>query len=210
MTPVLELLQYVLRYFPNTVGATLFVVGIATGKMAWVLTAIGGLVVAILTLTLQYVLNKTLDIGAMPGAAVIEACSILPVAKGAYATIPSLWITLTTFFATFIFVNAMNVYKTTPAKVSRDATAVQQRKGVGLISMLAAVLLLVFMALPRAFGACENTIGIVTGLALGIFMGIGWWTILNACGPDVFPDIHGVMIGLKPGALRTNPMACKA
>jgi hypothetical protein len=55
---------------------------------------------------------------------------------------------------------------------------------------------------------CESIIGSILGIGLGIGGGYAWWVILNACGSNVYPDIHGVMIGLKPGTLRTAPLAC--
>ena len=200
-----------MRFFPNTMIATLFVVGIALGKLSWILVAIGGVATTILTLTFQYALSKAIDIGlptGMPGSSVVEACSLLPVASGTYAVVPSLWISLSSFFATYIFMNALNIYMEKPARVNRDRIAVQQRKGMGLISMMAVCILFVFLLIPRYWRFCETIAGIITGLIVGIGMGVAWWKILDACGPDVYPDIHGVMIGLKPGALRTHPMAC--
>ena len=208
MSTIVEVLSGVLRFFPNTLIATLFVVGIATGKMSWVLTSIGGVLTAIAVLIVQYIFNKTLNLGTMPGMHVIEACSILPVASGTYTTMPSLWTALSTFFVSFVFVNAMNIYNTTPAHKSKEATAVQQRKGVGLISMLSIALLYLFLVVPRYRTGCESLTGMALGGAIGAAAGYLWWRILDACGADVYPDIHGVMLGLKPGFLRTHPMAC--
>lgn len=209
MASVLDLLSGILRYFPNTMIATLLVGGAMLGKVSWILVAIGGILTAIAALTVQYAVHKSFSLGEMPGASVLEMCSILPAASGSYLTFPSLWITLTTFFVTYIAVNAASVYSTMPSRVSRDSLAVQQRKGVGLISMLAVSILFLFMVLPRWRGGCETTAGSLAGIALGFVGGWAWWTLLNASGPDVYPDIHGVMIGLKPGALHTEPRICK-
>jgi len=191
---------------------TLFVLGITTGKLAWILVAIGGILITIATLTVQYLFLKTLGLGPLdgPGAAIVEACSLLPTAVGGeYSATPSLWTAMSAFFATYIFMNAANLYTQTPARINKEKIGVQQRKGMGLISMLAAVLLFVFLLVPRYWTSCETIFGLVLGLAIGVAGGVVWWKILDACGPDVYPDIHGVMIGLKPGALRTSPMACK-
>jgi len=211
MSGIIELLSGILRFFPNTMIVTLFVVGITLGKLSWILVAIGGIVVTILTLTIQYMLGKTIGMGlpaGMPGSSVVEACSLLPVVGGTYAAVPSLWISLSSFFATYIFMNALNVYSETPARANRERLAVFQRKGMGLISILAVVVLFVFLLVPRYMTSCETIGGIIGGLIIGIGAGVAWWTILDACGPDVYPDIHGVMIGLKPGSLRTHPIAC--
>jgi hypothetical protein len=210
MTTMVELLSGMLRYFPNTLITSLFVMGIALGKIAWILVGIGAIAVTIATLTLQYILNKTLNVGPLPGASVLEACSLLPISSGTYSTTPSLWISLTTFFVTYIFINASNVYTAAPARVSQDAIQVQQRKSVGLISMVTVALLFLFLIVPRFRTQCETIMGVLLGSAVGVVGGWGWWVVLHACGPDVYSDIHGVMAGLKPGALHTSPMACAA
>jgi hypothetical protein len=206
---VLDLLSGILRYFPNTMVATLLVGGIALGRVSWLLVAIGGILAAIAALTLQYALFKSFNLGPMPGAAVLEMCSILPAASGAYLTLPSLWMTMTSFFVTYILTNASVVYSTAPAQATSTALPVLQRKGVGLISMLAVTLLFLFVAVPRFMTGCETVAGSLTGVGLGAVLGWAWWSVLNAGGPDVYPDIHGVMAGLKPGALHKSPMACR-
>lgn len=212
MVAVIEMLGGILRYFPNTMITTLFFVGVATGKLSWILVAIGGIVITILTLTLQYTFQKSFGIGPLtdrPGAAIIKACSLLPDAIGGeYIAEPSLWVALSSFFITYIFMNAKNIYTQQPSRANKDKLGVQQRKGVGLISMLAVVVLGLFLIVPRYWTKCENKRGFIIGLVIGLLGGFMWWNILNACGPDVFPDIHGVMIGLKPGSIRTNPMVC--
>jgi hypothetical protein len=208
MSTIVELLSGVLRHFPNTMLATLFVGGIALSRLTWLLVALGGLFVAILTLVVQYIFLKTMNLGPMPGAAVLDACSILPVATGAtYSSVPSVWMALSSFFASYIFVNASNIYTAKPANVSNDAISVQQRKGVGLISMLAVSFLFLFLVVPRYRTPCETMMGTITGLAVGIGSGVGWWYLLNAYGSNVYPDVHGVMSALRPGSMGT-PLAC--
>lgn len=212
MSNIVELLGGILRYFPNTLIVTLFALGITTGKLAWILVSIGGILTTILTLLTQYLFTKGFGVGPLsdrPGAVLMEACSMIPVASGAeYSAIPSLWVSVSAFFASYIFLNASNIYTQSPARVNKEKIAVQQRKGMGLISMLAVILLFVFLIVPRYWTGCETRLGILLGLLIGHFAAVVWWKILDACGPDVYPDIHGVMIGLKPGALRTNPVAC--
>ena len=220
MSSVAELLSGVLRYFPNLMIVTLFVLGVTTGRLPFILVSIGGLMVVVVTLTLQYILSDTFGLGPPtggPGATLIEACSLLPVATGGeYSAIPSMWVAVSAFFATYIFANAINVYTQAPARSNKEKIGVQQRKGIGLISMLAVIMLFVFILSSRmilklspfVWKQCETMLGVVLGLAIGVGGGVGWWYILKACGPDYYPDIHGVMIGLKPGSLRTNPVAC--
>jgi hypothetical protein len=211
MSTLVEMLSGILRYFPNTMISTLFVVGIMMGRLSWVLVALGGIVVTIGTLTIQYLLTKTIGGFDLPGDHFIKACSLLPVAQGGhYMPTPSLWIALTSFFTTYIFTNALNVYSQTPPSTqARYTISVQQRKGVGLISTLAIIVLAVFLVVARYMSTdCENILGIVLGLTIGITAGYFWWLLLDACGADVYPDIHGVMIGSKPGLLRNGPVVC--
>jgi hypothetical protein len=210
-----ELLSGVLRFFPNSMIVTLMILGIATGRLPWILVSIGGLLIVILTLTIQYILGKTIiSSGAMPSAAVLEACALLPIASGAtYSALPSVWIATTSFFATFVFVNAVRIYTQVPApgvKTSKDGIPipVQQRKGMGMISMLAVSILFFMLVIPRWWTSCETMLGLLLGLAIGVGGGYGWWQILNACGSAIYPDIHGVQAGLTPGALRSGPVAC--
>lgn len=208
MSHIAELLSGVMRYFPNMMAVTLFVLGVTTGRITWILVAIGSVIVIIATLTLQYLVSRLTNVKPLSGAAIMEACSLLPISGSDYAAVPSLWVALSAFFATYIFVNANNIYTVNPTRVHKDKLAVQQRKGMGLISMIAIILLFVLIMFPRWRTTCETTIGVILGLVIGCAGGYGWWAILNACGSNVFPDIHGIMLGLAPGKLHTNPRVC--
>lgn len=207
-----ELMAGVWRLFPNTIIMTLLVGGILLARMSWVVIALGGLVTATLTLLIQFVVDKSSLIpggNMIPGSDIMHACSLTPNSKGSYAMVPSMWVTLTTFLATYIVTNAAYVTSAPPApNASTTAIPVQQRKGVGVISILAITILFLFMMFFRFNSRCENILSMVTGAALGIFMGYSWWGILYACGKNTYPDIHGVMLGLSPGTLRTSPLAC--
>jgi hypothetical protein len=120
-----------------------------------------------------------------------------------------MWVALTTFLATYITTNAAYVTSAAPAgKASTAAISVQQRKGVGVISIRAITVLFLFMMFFRFNSRCENVLSMIAGAAVGIGMGYSWWGILYACNKNTYPDIHGVMSGLAPGSLRTSPMAC--
>jgi len=189
---------------------TLLIVGAVTGKLPWVLIAFGGILLSIFILTVQYIFQKTMaGLGAIPGAEVMQACSLLPVITDTtYVAVPSLWMSLSSFFITYVFINATRVYTATPV-TSAAAVPIMQRKGIGLISMFAVVVLFILLMSARYNRSeCETLIGTVFGIGIGVGAGWIWWQILNACGSDVFPDIHGVMMGLKPGSLHTGPLAC--
>jgi hypothetical protein len=208
MASVIELLSGIMRFFPNTMIATLFVVGVAVGRIAWVLVALGGILTAAIVATTQYVFTKGFQFGEVTDADILAACTMLPTNATSMSKVPSMWMALTAFFTTYIFLNARSVYNT-PAQTptSNDVITVQQRKGVGLISMLAITVLALFLIIPRFRSSCETMVGSLLGLGMGVGMGVAWWYTLAVNGPNVYPDIHGVMIGLQPGPLRTSAAA---
>jgi len=208
---IVDMLYGIHRYFPNIVILTLLVGGLAMGRIAWLMVALGAIVLVLGNVFVQYLLRIPFSgYSSIPGVAAIQACSMLPSGPGdSYSNLPSMWVTLTTFFAAYILRNAMNVYTTKPQNVSNDAIQVQQRKGVGIISMLAVAILYLVLMVGRYMTGCESIGGLLVGVVFGAVMGYTvWWPILNACGASVYPDIHGVMIGLTPGALHNVPQAC--
>ena len=209
MPSITEVLSGVLRYFPNTMTMTLLVAGIMLGKISWLLVALGGLVLAIIVLVLQGLFQRGgVMFGQIPGAAVLEACSLLPISTGSYSPVPSMWVSLTVYYGIYILMNAINIYQVTPNKMSKEAIPVQQRKGLGVISILASLILLMFLLVPRWKTTCETKTGLVTGILLGVGAAVGYWYVLDACGADLYPDVHGVMLGLRPDFLKTHPVAC--
>jgi hypothetical protein len=202
-----EFLSGAHRYFPNVITITLIVVGLFLGKSNWVLVGVGGLLLASIVLIL-FQGPASRIFGSVPGMEMIAACSMIPTSNAAYITFPSLWISLTFFYIMFILMNASNIYTTKPTKLPAAAIPVQQRKGLGLISIVAAVIFLLTIAMSRYMTGCETIAGVLFGILLGVGAGVGWWYLLNACGADYYPDIHGVMIGLRPGNLHTSPVAC--
>jgi hypothetical protein len=209
MATVAEVLSGILRFFPNVMIMTLLVVGIALSKLPWIMVGSGGLLLIVFILLIQYVFGKFGTFGILPGASIMDSCSLLPVVRGGtYNSFPSMWTALTFFFCTYILVNAAQIYTQKPAVAASATIPVQQRKGTGLISMLAVLILLVMLVISRMRTGCETWYGMLTGGILGGLVGIAWWYILDACGSNVLPDIHGVMLGLTAGITKGNPQAC--
>ena len=115
---------------------------------------------------------------------------------------------MTSFYISYITSNAVAIYTAKPTKQPNTAIAVQQRKGLGVISIVAVVMVGLLLLVTRALSPCESWWGIIFGVLIGGGVGHGWWRMLNGTGQDIFQDIHGVMIGLQPGDLRTGPLAC--
>jgi hypothetical protein len=204
----MDMLTGIHRYFPNTMIVGLIVLGIALARVSWVLVGIGGIVVALIVFFFQIIF------GLVPGAhteqtpGLLEACSVLPLPGAKYEKLPSYWLSATTFFLTYILSNAISIAQTNPTKQPNTAIAVQQRKGLGVISIVAVVVIGLIMLGVRMMGQCESWWGLLASLIIGGGGGYGWWYMLNAQQNDIFQDIHGVMIGLQPGDLRTGPVAC--
>jgi len=209
MIAAVDFFRHILRTFPNTICITLLVAGISLGQMAWLFVAAGAIVLAMAVMSIQFVAIQSFGIEPIPGRALVEACSILPTRTGEnYSNVPSLWMAITTYFCVYIMSNALYVY-TAPASSSlkRETTAVAQRKGVGLISMLAAFMLVSFLVVTRCFSVCERPLGVMMGTALGGMFGSFWWWLLNSTGGVSVSDIHGVLRGLS-GVQRLGPQAC--
>ena len=199
---LVEVLTGIYQYLPNTLTTSLLVFGVFLGRISWILTAMGAIVLTILISLLQFGKAKFVpDFGKLPGAAAVAACSILPSKAESFETIPSLWMATAFYYATFILINASNIYMTKPTKKSSEALTVQHRKAVGIVSIVTTLILCAFLIVPRfIWSDCESkyAIGGFLGAAIGVLMGLAWWTLLDLCGPDVYPDVHGVMIGLRP------------
>jgi hypothetical protein len=210
MPELAEILGGILRFFPNTMFVTFLIAGIMTGRMPWILAAAGGLVTIATTSLFQGLAQWFLGIDAVrydfkPGEVAADSCSLTP-STDVFIQVPSMWIATSAFYATYIFTNALNIYTYT-STTNQNRIPVQQRKGMGLISMVAVFLLFFFLLVPRFMTTCESIMGTITGLGIGIGWGVAWWHIVNLCGANIFPDVHGVMIGLTPGSLKSNPFA---
>lgn len=205
---VTELFSGTVRHFPTALTSALAVAGLATGRPAWIVAAVGSIITAVITLGLQYILHKGFALRPMPGDAVLQACGVIPVAAAGteyYAT-PSVWVAMTAFIGTYIITSAASVLTIRPT-VSKDSMAVQQRKSVGMLSIVTTVLLLLFLVIARVRTSCETPVGALSGATVGVVLGYGLWRAFSAS-DTLAGDIHGVMAALRPGNLRTSPRAC--
>ena len=197
---VTELFSGTVRHFPTALTGALAVAGLSTGRPAWIVAAVGTIITAVITLGIQYILQKGFALGPMPGDAVLQACGVIPVAAAGteyYAT-PSVWVAMTAFVGTYIITSAASVLNTRPATASKDSMAVQQRKSVGMLSIVTTVLLLLFLMIARLRTSCETVLGTMSGAAVGAILGYGLWRAFSASDP-LAGDIHGVMAALRPG-----------
>ena len=209
--PVLEVLSGIYRFLPNTLTVSLMVLGVFLGKISWIMISSAAIALCVLIILVQAVflpgnIHQISAFKMLSGGAALSACSPLPSKikeTDVLYTTPSLWMAVTTFYLAYILMNAINVYNTTAPRPSTHdkylSFKIDNRKSVGLISMIATFILLACLIITRFFSQCESTGGALVGAVLGYFAGMGLWYLLSINGTDVWPDIHGVMIGLKPG-----------
>jgi hypothetical protein len=208
MSGLMDMLTGIHRYFPNTMITGLIVLGLALARVSWVLVGIGGLILTIVIMIFQYMFQLFDYTKTVTTPGLLESCSVLPLSGSEYAMLPSYWLTITTYFLSYILTNATSVYTKNPTKQPNTAIAVQQRKGLGVISIVAVIVIGLILLGARMMSPCESWTSIIISIPLGGLAGWAWWVALAAQNNDIFQDIHGVMVGLQPGDLRTGPVAC--
>jgi hypothetical protein len=216
---IIEFLTGMARNFPNTMTAVSLIGGLAVGQLPWVIMGAGGIVVALLVLCAQAVTGSLFASTKTPDIAILQACSLIPITPpgSTYYFVPSLWFAMTAYYVTYILLNASEVYSEPATKLPQEALPVQHRKSIGVVSMVAVLLLFVSLAIFRFRTGCEYSwhlgpISLPIGSILGIILGATLAYVLrfgtsSKRDPSV-GDVHGVMIGLQPGSLRTHPLAC--
>jgi len=203
-TPIIELLSGVYRYLPNTITVSLIVLGVFLGKIAWILCAAGAIVLSFIVSLFQYAKSLT-KLGGLDTMGVIDS-TVTPVSgctlyvsktTDVFNTIPSMWMAIACYYMTFITINGSNVIYREKKRTGSSFNLFQRRQGIGIISMITTIILFLCIIIPRfILSHCESILGSIVGGVLGIGFGLFWWNLLNSCGPDVYPDIHGVMLGL--------------
>lgn len=213
---IIEFVTGMARNFPTTMTAASLIGGLAVGQLPWVIMGAGGVIVALLILCAQAIVGAGIPSTKTPDIAVLQACSLIPIGptSGVYSYVPSLWFALTAYYVAYIIMNAQEVYSSPATKLPQEALPVQHRKSIGMVSMIAIALLFVSLAVFRFRTGCEQLgplnipFGAILGIVLGAFLA---WTLRQGASSKRDPsvgDVHGVMIGLQPGSLRTHPLAC--
>lgn len=216
---VIELLTGVAKNFPVIMTSVSIVGGMTLGQMPWLIMGAGGIAVASLIVVVQVLTGQGFPATKTSEIAILQACSLIPPgpAPSSYFYVPSLWFALTAYYITYILMNAVEVYTQPATKLPQEALPVQHRKSIGVVSMAAVALLFVSLAIFRLRTGCEYSwhlgpISIPMGALLGIILGAFFaWVLRQGASSKRDPsvgDVHGVMIGLQPGSLRSHPLAC--
>jgi hypothetical protein len=111
--------------------------------------------------------------------------------------VPSYWMTMMAFFFTYIFENALFLYR-------KEENAYATKRGVGarksqaLISMIVVVAVGVVFTGMRYATACETGLGVLVSLLLGGYMAHGWYKLMRICGFGRLDDLFGISSRILP------------
>jgi hypothetical protein len=111
--------------------------------------------------------------------------------------VPSYWLSIMSFFFTYLILNAQNLYnKQSSSKASK--AAVDARMNQTLISMIILSITALLFTLMRYSTACETGIGVLVSWLLGGGLAYGWYSFMRQCGLGRLDDIFGISNRLLP------------
>ncbi len=201
--------------FPLIITGTMFILGLVTVNTAYLWVTMGAIVTAAAVWFLQTLFNLLLikkpEWSSTFTVPPNEFCNVLDLGKliGSVNVTPSYWFSILFFFATYAFMNALQIYNTPPgAQSTAEPDTLNNRQFQASMCMSLIVLfvaMMFFLRLKYAF-SCETILGIVLSLgAVGI--GYGWYNILADCGEGRAFDLFGILGRIMP-ASTVAPQAC--
>jgi hypothetical protein len=126
-----------------------------------------------------------------------EQCLMFPVFPsaglgGKMFVVASYWITIVTFFFTYLITNAAYIYTQEPQKDAPNEAIRRRKFQTGSSMFILAVFYILFMILRYATSGCETPVGTFVGILLGGATGYAWYEVLRTCGLGQFDDIFGI------------------
>jgi hypothetical protein len=233
-----ELIQVTFRQLPLFLIGTLFILGLMETNTAYLFLVIGSFVCMALIWFLQALLsfivgkanNQSITNFFMSSAASMQGCSILglnvderaaAIAGEKTIVTPSYYIGFISFFFTYVFRNAYDLYNRTPDEVNNSKEAqekIDNRKYQAGMTMAFCIVFFLLFAMVRIlkFSGCEmppsiagRIIGFVFTTGIGIGIANSWYSLLHQCGGDVLSDLFGIIGRIVPtNAADSNPVAC--
>jgi hypothetical protein len=111
--------------------------------------------------------------------------------------VPSYWLSIMSFFFTYLILNAQNLYnKQSSSKASK--AAVDARKNQTMISIIILSITAVLFTLMRYSSSCETGLGVIISWLLGGGLAYGWYKFMRQCGLGRLDDIFGISNRLLP------------
>jgi hypothetical protein len=111
--------------------------------------------------------------------------------------VPSYWITIMSFFFTYLFTNAYALYnKQSSSKAS--TAAVDARKSQTMISMIILSITAIMFTIVRFSTGCETGLGVLLSFIIGSLLASGWYMFMRQCGLGRLDDVFGISNRLLP------------
>lgn len=187
-----------------------FFLGIGLGNAGLLFLSVGQIAVVPIAVTILHIITHIIpdkvyhsDIGQLVPSVPISAMS------EKLNVYPSYWMAHFTFFCSYIFFNALELYNMDP--ISQDATytaKIQMRKA--RTALIMAFIMFTFLALIVIRFRVTNTetfFGILFSIAVFGALGFGWYTASSAVGIRTM-DIFGVAQQMFLVPNKTNPTVC--
>ena len=133
--------------------------------------------------------------------ATAEACNLFTSTTSKFPetinVVPSYWLSIMSFFFTYLILNAQNLYNKQSSRKASKA-AVDARKNQTLISMIILSITALLFTLVRYSTACETGLGVIVSWLLGGGLAYGWYAFMRKCGLGRLDDIFGISNRLLP------------
>lgn len=199
------------RSLPVLLGGSILFMGLVQGNFNLLFFFTG---MFILAPTMSVVLNAAIEFlfslmgsWAPPAslwqvpAANAEACSIFTYGNSSelvtMTVVPSTWFTIMAFFFSYLFSNALKLYKLQESSEAPKA-AVKARKSQAVIAMVLTIAIGIPTFILRYATSCETGFGLLVSLAAGGFLGYSWYEFMNSCGFGRLDDIFGISNRILP------------
>jgi hypothetical protein len=202
------------RSLPTILGGASLFLGMTQGNVNWLFFFVGMYLLVPLAVALVNggfeLLVTLLPTFLVPPSSMwkvaqgsAEACGLLSTGKtpagipADLIVVPTFWMSMIAFFFTYIFSNALKLYRQEPANGSSSAK-VSARKNQALLSMITVAALAAVFTVVRYGTSCETGLGITVAWLLGGGLGYGWYSFMRSCGLGRLDDIFGISNRLLP------------
>jgi hypothetical protein len=204
-----ELLTQGFRSLPVILGNAVLILGLAQGNFNLLFFFVGMFILTPVAVILANALFEFIFANALPESlqslwlvanAGAPQCAIFTVgATEDYALngVPSLWMTMMTFFFSYLMVNAYDLY-TRAATSKAPKAAIDARKSQAVTSMILVGISALVFTILRYGTSCETAIGILVSGLLGYGLAKGWFTFMRNCGMGRLDDIFGISNRILP------------
>ena len=123
--------------------------------------------------------------------------------------VPTYWVTIMGFFFTYLFINALRLYKKQETSKA-PASSVAARKSQSMTSMIIIIAVGIIFAIMRYATSCETMLGMILGSLLGGSIAYGWNKFMKRCGLGRLDDLFGISNRILPlqSYEETEPTVC--